>query len=216
MNENQPIELWDVSRLLPYAQNAKKHSDESVDKLARSCKKFGFNPLQVEPDGTIITGHGRRLAAIKLGLSKVPVIVRADLTKAEADALRLADNKVVDTEYDQKMMFTELQRLGDLDIDLTDLGFSEHELNFADADLGDMDFSSFADDIGEAVEQQKNANKAAAQTADDTSAPIVDALGFKRVTIAQSRELRDLMHKAEAKTGKSGIDALLAIISASI
>lgn len=211
------IQLWDVDKLVPYATNAKKHPPEQIKKLAQAIKKFGWTqPIVVWTNGEIIAGHGRRLAAIELGQAKVPVIVRDDLSQPEADALRLADNQVTSTQYDQAAIQEELRRLSEeligSDIDLTDLGFDAKELDFSLADLGEINSDYFADDIGAAVEEQKTKNEEAIERADDTAAPIGDALGFKRVTVAQSRELRELVSRVESVTALTGPEALIAIL----
>lgn len=212
-----PIEIWEIEKLVPYAANAKVHSDAQVATLANIISKVGWNqPIVIQADGVIIAGHGRRLAALKLGLKKVPVIVRADLTTAEADALRLADNRVASTDYDQAAIQIELQRLSDeLDGDLllTDLGFDAKELDFTLSDLGEISDDFFVEDVGAAVEQQKQENEKTIERTDDTAAPVGDALGFKRVTIAQSRELRDLMSRIESRSGKKGVEALIYVLS---
>jgi hypothetical protein len=215
---NHAIEIVDISWLKEYEANAKKHPPEQIESLAKSIQKFGWtSPIIVWKDGTIIAGHGRRQGALKLGLKKVPVIVRRDLTKAQADALRLADNRVVSTEYDMGAIQEELQRLSDeLDgsFELTDLGFTDKELDFSLAELGDIDSSLFVDDISGAVETQKEENKAKVEAVDDTAAPVGDALGFKRVTIEQSRRLKGLMANIEQRSGKKGVDALIYTLSA--
>lgn len=217
MSYSPVIEIWEVSRLIPYEANAKRHSDEQVASLANLISKAGWTqPIVLDKDGVIIAGHGRRLAAIKLGLAKVPVIVRRDLNKAEADALRLADNRVTSTEYDQAAIQLELQRLSaelDGDFGLGDLGFDDKELDFSLSDLGEINSDFFVDDIGTAVEQQKKENETVIAATDDTAAPVGDALGFKRVTIAQSRQLRDLMTGIESKTGLKGVEALIDVLS---
>lgn len=212
------IEIWDIDKIVPYAANAKKHPKDQVQKLAKAITTFGWTqPIIVWSDGEIIAGHGRRLAAISLGLKKVPVICRSDLTKAQADALRLADNRVTSTDYDQSAIQEELRRLSaelsDTDISLTDLGFDEKEINFTMADLGEIDESFFVDDISGAVETQKAENEDKIAETDDVAAPVGDAIGFKRVTIAQSRELRNLMVKAETSTGLKGPEALISILA---
>lgn len=212
-----PIELRDIDQIHPYAANAKKHPPEQVTALANLIKKSGWTqPIVVWKDGTIIAGHGRRLAAIDLGLKKVPVIVRADISEAEADALRLADNRVTSTDYDQAAIQIELQRLsGELDgeLQLTDLGFTDKELDFTLGDLGEIAADFFVDDIGAAVEEQKKENEKKVEATDDTAAPVGDALGFKRVTIAESRQLRELMARIEERSGKKGVQALIYTLS---
>ena len=215
----QKIELWEIDKIIPYEANAKEHPQSQVEKLATAITKFGWTqPIVVAGNGEIIAGHGRRLAAIHLGLAKVPVIVRRDLTKAEADALRLADNRVTSTDYDQDLIQAELLRLNDelmgSSISLTDMGFDEKEINFVIADLGEIDDSMFVTDISAAVETQQKENELAVEQTDDIAAPVVDALGFKRVTISQSREIRDAMSRIESKTGKSGVEALLHVLVA--
>lgn len=215
---NIPVEIVEVSWLKEYEANAKKHPDHEIDGLAKSIQKFGWTaPIVVWKDGTIIAGHGRRKAAIKLGLKKVPVIVRRDLTKAQADALRLSDNRNHGTEYDQAAIQIELQRLSeelDGSFELGDLGFTEKELDFSLADLDEIDPGLFVDDISGAVETQKEENKAKVAATDDTAAPVGDALGFKRVTIEESRKLKGLMAAIEARSGKKGVDALIYVLSA--
>ena len=214
-DEKKPhkIDIWDINRLVPYAKNAKKHPEEQVKKLATAIQTFGWTqPIVVWTDGSIIAGHGRRLAAISLGLKKVPVIVRSDLSRAEADALRLADNRVASTEYDMNLMQESMKDLvGDFDLILA--GFDPKELDFIETNLGEVNLDTFIDDVGAAVEQQKAQNEQNVQEVDDVAAPIADAFGFKRVTIAQSRTVRELMGKMETATGKVGIEALIAFVS---
>jgi ParB-like chromosome segregation protein Spo0J len=211
------IEIVDITWLKEYEANAKRHPDDQVAAVATSIQKFGWtSPIIVWKDGTIIAGHGRRKAALKLGLKKVPVIVRRDLTKAQADALRLADNRVAGTDYDQAAIQIELQRLADeLDgtFELSDLGFTDKELDFSLAELGEISDDLFVDDISGAVETQKEENKAKVEATDDTAAPVGDALGFKRVTIEQSRKLKGLMAGIEMKTGRKGVEALIYVLS---
>lgn len=218
MNEARVIEIWDVDKLVPYEANAKKHPEEQIKKLATAIQKFGWTqPIVVWQNGEIIAGHGRRLAAIHLGLKRVPVICRRDLTRAEADALRLADNRVASTDYDQGLIQSELQRLGEelsmMNINLTDLGFDQKEIDFSISDLGAIDDSLFVSDVAQAVEDQKQQNASKIETTDEIAAPVVDALGFKRVTIAESRLIRDAMLKIEAKTGKKGAEAFVEFMS---
>lgn len=203
------IELWEVENLIPYAKNAKIHSDEQVDRLVRAITKFGFtSPIVVDKDGVIIAGHGRRLACIKLGLKRVPVICRRDLTPEEVQAARIADNMSASKEYDSALMRDEILELQDLDFDLSTLAMNENELSFLATDHDMPDESAFIDDITGAVEEQKAKNAERVEEIDESTAPLGDALGFKRVTIAQSRVIRDFMVKVEITTGKKGAEAL--------
>ena len=97
--DNFPVRMVEINKIIPYDSNVKIHDDEQIEKLANNIKKFGFDqPIVVDKDNVIIKGHGRRLACLKLGLDRVPVIVRDDLTKEEADAARLSDNRVTSSE----------------------------------------------------------------------------------------------------------------------
>ena len=89
------IEHRPVGDLIPYARNARQHSDAQVAQIAASIAEFGFtNPILADPEGRIIAGHGRLRAARELGLAEVPVIELAGLSEAQKKALRLADNKI--------------------------------------------------------------------------------------------------------------------------
>jgi ParB-like chromosome segregation protein Spo0J len=84
-----------TTSLAPYARNARTHSDDQVDQIVASIKEFGFtNPILVDGDNSVIAGHGRLLAARKMGLERVPVILLADLTEAQRRAYVIADNKL--------------------------------------------------------------------------------------------------------------------------
>lgn len=209
---NEPVfEIWGIDQVRPYKNNAKIHSDEQVATLAALIEKHGWTqPIVVDRDGIIIAGHGRRLAAIKLGRTKVPVVVRRDLTPAAANALRLADNRVASTVYDIDLMQSELAELAlSEEIDLNILGFEGKELDFLASDLASFDESALVGDVGAAVEEQKTENVKKAAEIDAGSTPIGDAFGFKKITVTQSRRIRGFMNQCESETGKSGADALM-------
>ncbi|MGD0436763.1 MAG: ParB/Srx family N-terminal domain-containing protein [Bryobacteraceae bacterium] len=85
------IESRPIAGLIPYARNARTHSDQQVAQIAGSIREFGFvNPVLVDPNGGIIAGHGRVLAARKLGLSEVPVIILGHLSETQKRAFMLA------------------------------------------------------------------------------------------------------------------------------
>jgi hypothetical protein len=129
------VEWWDIGKVIPYALNAKNHPEQQVAKIAASIAEFGFDqPIVVDPDGVIIKGHGRWEACQKLGIATVPVIVRADLSRAQVKAARIADNKVAESDYDMDALGAELQQLDELGFDLTLTGLSEMEI---DAFLGE-------------------------------------------------------------------------------
>jgi DNA modification methylase len=124
------IEWLSVDKLIPYAKNARTHSDEQVAQIAGSIKEFGFNnPVLVDKDNSIIAGHGRLMAARKLGMDKVPVVQLGHMTEAQRKAYVLADNRIaLNSGWDTSMLSLELLELKD-NIDLSLLGFDADELD---------------------------------------------------------------------------------------
>lgn len=119
-----------VNDLIPYARNSRTHSDAQVAKIAASIKEFGFlNPVIVDGENGIIAGHGRVLAAQKLGLKDVPVLEASHLTEAQKRAYIIADNRLaLDAGWDDEMLRVELAELADLDFDLELTGLDHQEL----------------------------------------------------------------------------------------
>src|SRR5690554_2361184 len=115
----QTIDYRDLASLVPYARNSRTHSDEQVAQIAGSIKEFGFtNPVLVDGEGGIIAGHGRVLAARKLGMESVPCIVLDYLTEAQKRAYVIADNKLaLNAGWDDEMLALELGELESLDFD---------------------------------------------------------------------------------------------------
>lgn len=124
------VERWPVEALIPYAQNTKKHPPEQVEQLAASIREFGFTiPVLAAEDGTIIAGHGRVLAAQKLGIAEVPVIVARGWSEEQKRAYRIADNKLAENaEWDEELLKIELGELREEGFDIDFLGFDEKEL----------------------------------------------------------------------------------------
>jgi len=124
------IEFWPVDRLVPYAKNARTHSDEQIAQIAASIAEFGFNnPVLVDTDAGIIAGHGRLLAARKLRLDEVPVVVLDHLSETQKRAYILADNRIAENAgWDEEVLAAELGELQAADLPLDLLGFSEDEL----------------------------------------------------------------------------------------
>ena len=120
-----------VSDLIPYARNARTHSDEQVARIAASIKEFGWtNPILTDGANGIIAGHGRLAAARKLGMTEVPTIDLTGLSDAQKRAYILADNKLaLDAGWDDEMLGVELSDLKDIGIDLSLTGFSDNELS---------------------------------------------------------------------------------------
>src|ERR1035438_10069058 len=130
------VERWQVDRLIPYIRNARTHSDAQVAQVAASIVEFGFvNPVLVGADGVIIAGHARLLAARKLKMAEVPVIVLGHLTEAQRRALVLADNQIaLNAGWDAEMLRVELQDLEVNGFNLDLIGFSAEELEIILAD----------------------------------------------------------------------------------
>lgn len=119
-----------VADLIPYARNSRTHSDAQVYKIAASIKEFGFlNPVIVDGSNGIIAGHGRIMAAQKLGIDEVPVVEASHLTEAQKRAYIIADNRLaLDAGWDDEMLRVELKDLDNLDFDLSLTGFDIGEL----------------------------------------------------------------------------------------
>lgn len=134
------FELRNVDDLIPYARNARTHSPEQIQKLAGSIKEFGFiNPIIISQDGGVLAGHGRIMAAQKLGIKQVPCVIESHLTDAQRRAYILADNRLaLDAGWDEEMLKIELAELKEMDFDLDFTGFSDDELKaFLDDEIVD-------------------------------------------------------------------------------
>lgn len=130
-----------IKYLNPYSKNAKKHSNEQVDKICASIKEFGFlNPVLIDEEKNIIAGHGRVIAAEKLGMEKVPCLNVEGLSEEQYRAYVLADNRLTELgEWDMDLVNSELIELQELDFDITLTGF-DLELNLDDVSVVEDDF----------------------------------------------------------------------------
>lgn len=189
-----------------YKNNAKIHTKEQVAKIAASIKEHGLvNPPNVEPNGDIITGHGRHLALQQLGWEVVPTVVRYDLTKKEAAALRIADNKVAEGDMDTNILQNELRWLQkEDDTDLSVLGFDDKELEFLTADLGALDDDLLLGEL-ELLESEDSSSDSdstdtddAIEEADKETVTLEKAFGFKKLTNAEARKLKRFMASISA------------------
>ena len=126
------------AKLEPYSGNARTHSDEQIAQIAASIEEFGFtNPILADGEGVIIAGHGRLMAAQRLGLEKVPVITLDHLTDAQRRALVIADNKIAENAgWNEETLRLEIEALHELEFDIDLIGFSDEEL---DDMLGELD-----------------------------------------------------------------------------
>ena len=131
------LETIAIDRLIPYARNSRTHSDEQVAQVAASIREFGFtNPVLIDGEGGIIAGHGRVMAARKLGLADVPCIRLAHLSDAQKRAYIIADNKLaLNAGWDDKMLALEFQDLQGMGFDLELTGFGMDDIDELLAEL---------------------------------------------------------------------------------
>jgi len=139
MKMSNNFKLVETDKLIPYARNARTHSQEQVKQIQASLREFGFiNPILIDKDFNIIAGHGRLLAAKAEGLTKVPCVLIEHLTEAQKRAYILADNKIAENAgWDVEMLKIELTELQDLDFNLELTGFADMEIDellFEEAD----------------------------------------------------------------------------------
>jgi ParB-like chromosome segregation protein Spo0J len=198
-----------VADLVPYAKNVKKHDDGQVAKIIESIQQFGWTqPIVIDESNVIIAGHGRRLAALKLGRTRVPVLVLRGLMEEQKRALRLADNRTNEGGVDTLMFREEILGIESL---LTGI-FDVKELEFSTADLGELNEAAFVPDVAEAVEMQEQAAHAKADEVNARRVPLAKAFGFKDVAGAHEIHISRFMARAQAATGLEGADALAAFL----
>jgi ParB-like chromosome segregation protein Spo0J len=125
-----------VSDLIPYANNARTHSDSQVNQIISSMKEFQFtNPILTDGDNCIIAGHGRLMAARKMGMESVPTVELSHLSPAQKKAYIIADNKLaLNAEWDEELLALEFADLEAIDFDLELTGFSLDEIEALDFD----------------------------------------------------------------------------------
>ena len=131
VNNVHSYEIKKVSDLIPYVNNSRTHSEEQTIQIASSISEFGFtNPVLIDEDNNLIAGHGRLLAAKKLGIEEVPAIVLIGLTKAQKKAYVIADNQLaLNSGWDLDMLKLEIEGLNELDFDINLLGFEDDFLD---------------------------------------------------------------------------------------
>ncbi len=136
------IVLRTTETLKPYEHNPRQHSESQLDRLVRSIKEFGFtNPILIDDDCNVIAGHGRLLAAELMGLPRVPTITLGHLTADQRRAYVIADNQLaLNSTWDDDVLQSELQALGEAGYDLTLLGWGDDLPTFGeDIDLSALD-----------------------------------------------------------------------------
>lgn len=202
-------ELKDIAWLKPYALNSKKHDAAQIAKIRQSIEKFGWlSVIVTDKDGVIIAGHGRRLAALDMGLTKVPVIVRDDLSPEEVRAARLADNRVAMGDVDTYLLKEEL---ASLNFDLEGI-FDKKELDFFKVDLGEVLDGVFVEDVEKEAVKMAGETLGHVEEADRRDVRIDKALGFKSISGADERAVSRFMALIEASTGLEGSKAFVAHI----
>ncbi len=149
------IELKSVDELIPYSKNARLHSEAQVAQIAASIIEFGFtNPVLIDGEKGIIAGHGRLMAAKKLGLKEVPVVVLDHLSETQKKAYIIADNKLAENAgWDEEILASELADLKDENFNLDLIGFEDQELEKIFANLYDKNEEQETEEIPELEEK---------------------------------------------------------------
>ena len=149
------MKMVETSKLIPYVNNARTHSQEQVNKLRGSLREFGFiNPIIIDSDFNVIAGHGRLMAAKEEGIEEVPCVLVDYLTEAQKKAYILADNRYAqDAGWDEEMLKLEIEALEGMDFDVSLTGFNEDEIAdlFADSEGTGAEDDDF--DLSDALEK---------------------------------------------------------------
>jgi hypothetical protein len=202
---NLTMQLWPVERLVPYENNAKIHDDKQVDRIVKSIRDNGWDqPIVVDRNGVIIKGHGRRLAALKLGLPEVPVIVRDDLNDEQVKAARLADNRVAMGDYSTELLQKELATIN---IEMMEGIFDKKELDFLSSDLGELNLDAFVSDLDQEVSKQAVETVAKVAETDEKPVKIEKALGFKTIPVRAERTIARMLALLQERYGKGPEEA---------
>ncbi|MEY8709508.1 ParB/Srx family N-terminal domain-containing protein [Mangrovibacter phragmitis] len=142
----------EINRLIPYALNARTHSEEQIEQLKASIREFGWtNPVLIDEHGVIIAGHGRVLAADALGIVVAPTITLSGLSEIQKKAYRLADNRLpMNAGWDSELLRLELTGIIEDGFDIQLAGFSEQEIDellieLPDSPIGENDYTTKID-----------------------------------------------------------------------
>ena len=143
-NPADKIERWATDKLVPYARNARTHTDEQIGQIAASIKEWGWTtPILVDEAGSIIAGHGRTLAAQKLNITEVPVVIAKGWSDAKKRAYVIADNKLaLNAGWDNDILAIELNDIKDSEFNLDLIGFTLEDIKL----LSIPDFSPATED----------------------------------------------------------------------
>lgn len=148
MSHKLKVQYWPIDDVHPYPNNP-RNNDDAVEYVANSIREFGWQqPIVVDTDGTIIAGHTRHKAAKLLGMDTVPVVVADNLTPAQVNAYRLADNKTSEAAtWDIEALSVELEGL-EIDFDMTEFGFDATEFSIATQEREDVEHSTLKERFG--------------------------------------------------------------------
>lgn len=147
--------------LIPYARNSRTHGEFQINQIASSIKEFGFRtPILIDADNGIIAGHGRVLAALKLGIKDVPTIDGSDMSEVQKRLYVIADNKIaLNAGWNEELLMLEIDDLKEMGADIELLAFDPSELN-----KGDIDYSVLDDaDLDDEIDDMENGVKKAIQ-----------------------------------------------------
>ena len=149
------MKMVSTSKLIPYVNNARTHSQEQVNKLRGSLREFGFiNPVIIDADYNVIAGHGRLMAAKEEGIEEVPCVLVDYLSEAQKKAYILADNRYAqDAGWDEELLRLEIESLEGMDFDVSLTGFNEDEIADLFADANDTGAKDDDFDLSDALEQ---------------------------------------------------------------
>lgn len=159
MAEKLKIVYKDIEELIPYARNSRTHSDAQVAQIAASIKEFGWrNPVLVDGENGIIAGHGRVLAARKLGIKDIPTLDGSDMTETQKRAFIIADNKIaLNAGWDEELLMLEIEDLKDLGADISLLAFDPSEIQVTQLDYSVLDDEEIDEQLDEMADGVRKA-----------------------------------------------------------
>ena len=161
MKTTEELKLINIDELIPYANNARTHSKNQINKLRSSLREFGFiNPILIDKDYNILAGHGRVMAAREEGIKEVPCVLVEHLTEAQKKAYILADNRLaMDAGWDDEMLALELENLKELDFDMDLTGFDAAEIEDLFSKIHDKEISDDDFDVDAALGEDTISNQ---------------------------------------------------------
>lgn len=194
-----PVENWPVEKIKPYPFNHKKHPEKQISDLAKSIAAQGLlDPLAIDEDGVLISGHGRFEAIKRLGRTHAAVRVLVGLSEDQKTALRIAANKTVSNDYDEEMLAFELTKLSSADFDLSVMGMTTSEIDSLISMIEDVDPADF----GAAPSKPKPEPA-------KRKMKLGKAFGFDAISDENAAVIRAFMARLEQETAQEGAQALV-------